>query len=215
MRNPEPGRPVSPAVTKAVEVKRRDQFLLAAFRNGDAGAFEEIVRRHRRRLFVIALRRVGGVEAAEDAVQVALSKAYRYMARLTGEVDLGAWLNTVVENAAVDQGRSETRHRRLADRAWAAAPERSDRRGGGKPPRSSLSKPERDELGKILHEGILDLPDPYRRALELYHVRGLPVEEAAAVLSLNVNTLKSHLARGRGILRRRLGQKLREGAYLP
>ena len=73
---------------------------------------------------------------------------------------------------------------------------------------------EREELGELLGEGIEALSDPYRRALELYHLRGLPVEEVAAVLSLNVNTVKSHLARGRGILRRRLGPKLRRGGWL-
>lgn len=214
MRNHDDARPVSPGVTEVVQVKRRDQELLASFRDGDLDAFDEIVRRHRRRLFVIALRRVGGVEAAEDAVQVALSKAYRHIVRLPADVDLGAWLNTVVDHAAVDQGRSETRHRRLADRAFAAAPERSDRRGSERRSKIGLGRLEREELGKILHDGIQALPDPYRRALELYHIRGVPVEEAAAVLSLNVNTLKSHLARGRSILRRRLGPKLREGTYL-
>ena len=66
----------------------------------------------------------------------------------------------------------------------------------------------------VLGAGIAALPDPYRRPLELYHLRGLPVEEVAAVLSLNVNTVKSHLARGRGVLRRRLGPELRRGGWL-
>lgn len=191
-----------------------DRRLAAAFRGGDVAAFAELVQAHHRRLFVIALRRAGSPEVAEDALQIALSKVYRHLAALPEDADVGAWMATVVENSAIDQIRREVRHRRLADRAWDAAPEKPDRRGTSAPGRSPTAMLEREELGELLGEGIEALPDPYRRPLELYHLRGLPVEEVAAVLSLNVNTVKSHLARGRGILRRRLGTKLHRGGWL-
>lgn len=191
-----------------------DRRLAAAFRGGDLAAFSELVQGHHRRLFVIALRRAGSPEVAEDALQVALAKVYRHLGGLPDDADVGAWMATVVENSAIDQVRRELRHRRLADRAWEAAPEKPDRRGGGPSKGSPTARIERDELGTLLGEGIAALPDPYRRPLELYHLRGLPVEEVAAVLSLNVNTVKSHLARGRGILRRRLGPRLHRGGWL-
>lgn len=197
-----------------VGVRERDARLLQAFRSGDSGAFEELVRLHRRRLFVIALRRIGSVEAAEDAVQVALSKAHRHLLRIEGQVDVSAWLAAVVENAALDLGRSEARQKRLADRAFAAAPERPDRTTARRREGGGLGRLERYELGRILHDGIEGLPDRYRQALSLYHLQGLPVDEVAAVLELNVNTVKSHLARGRGLLRRKLGSQLQEGGYL-
>jgi RNA polymerase sigma-70 factor (ECF subfamily) len=195
-------------------VKERDGKLVAAFKQGDDGAFEQLVRLHRRRLFVIALRRVGSVEVAEDAVQVALSKAYRHLGTLDDGVDVSAWLSTVVQNAALDQARGEVRQRRLADRAYTAAPERDDRRGVERKANRGLTRLERYELGKVLHDGIQSLPDPYQRPMTLYYLHGLPVEEVAAVLSLNVNTVKSHLARGRGHLRRRLGPILTRGEFL-
>lgn len=193
----------------------RDRELVRKFRGGDVGAFEELVRHHRRRLFVIALRRVGSVEVAEDAVQVGLSKAYRHLGTMEDAVDVGAWLATVVENSALDLIRSEVRHKRLADRAWDAEPDRVDRHGGSpSPTHPALRRLERRELGELLLEGIEQLPERYRRALSLYHLHDLPVEEVAAVLSLNVNTVKSHLARGRGLLRRKLSGRLRRGGYL-
>ncbi len=220
MRNPAPGDGVprdvkvnaSEKSDRAVEERR----LAAAFRSGDIAAFSELVRLHHRRLFVIALRRSGSPEVAEDALQEALAKAYRHLATLPDDADVSAWLAAVTENAAIDQVRREVRHRRLADRAWSAAPERADRRGAR--PADTLdvteSGLEQDELGTLLGEAIAALPDPYRRPLELFHLRGLPVEEVAAVLSLNVNTVKSHLARGRGVLRRRLGTRLRRGGWV-
>ncbi len=191
-----------------------DRRLAAAFRGGDLAAFAQLVQAHHRRLFVIALRRSWSPEVAEDALQVALSKVYRHLAALPDDADVGAWLATVVENSAIDQIRREVRHRRLADRAAAAAPERPDRRGGRPSASSPAVRLEHGELGTLLGEGIAALPDPYRRPLELYHLRGLPVEEVAAVLSLNVNTVKSHLARGRGVLRRRLAPALHRGGWL-
>ena len=191
-----------------------DRRLAMAFRGGDLAAFSELVQLHHRRLFVIALRRAGSAEVAEDALQVALSKVYRHLAALPDDADVGAWLATVVENSAIDQIRREVRHRRLADRAWEAAPEKPDRRGSGPAHGAASSDVEQDELGVLLGDGIAELPDPYRRPIELYHLRGLPVEEVASLLSLNVNTVKSHLARGRGILRRRLGSRLRRGGWL-
>ena len=214
MRNPTSSRDVTRSVTDRAAVRQRDAGLLAAFREGDDQAFEELVRLHRRRLFVIALRRVGSVEVAEDAVQVALSKAYRHLAQLDEGVDVGAWLATVVQNAALDQARSEVRQRRLADRAYAAAPERDDRQGAERKTDRGLSRLERYELGETLHEGIRALPDPYHRPMVLYYLHSLPVEEVAAVLNLNVNTVKSHLSRGRGHLRRKLGPRLTRGGYL-
>jgi RNA polymerase sigma-70 factor (ECF subfamily) len=196
------------------ELKADDRRLAAAFRGGDLDAFSELVRLHHRRLFVIALRRAGSPEVAEDALQVALSKVYRHLAALPDDAEVAAWLATVVENSAIDQIRREVRHKRLADRAWEAAPDRADRRGAVRGKRSPTKALEEGELGDVLGQGIAALPDPYRRPLELYHLRGLPVEEVAAVLSLNVNTVKSHLARGRGVLRRRLAPELRRGGWL-
>ncbi len=208
--NPAEPTGVPSPVLEQTEARIQDRRLVAAFRAGDVDAFEQIVRIHRRRMFVIALRKVGSVEVAEDAVQVALSKAYRHLGTLGDDVDLGAWLATVVQNAALDQIRSDTRQQRLAERAHAAAPARA----AGVTFAEGLDRLEREELGKVLGEALQALPEPYRRALELYHVQGLPVEEVGAVLALNVNTVKSHLARGRGILRRKLHGQLRQGEYL-
>lgn len=194
--------------------RSRDAELAQAFRDGDERSFEELVQLHRRRLFVIAFRRIGNVEAAEDAVQITLTKAYHHIPWLSREVDVGAWLATVVQNAAVDLARGEVRHRRLASRAFAADPDRSDRTGTERAADRDLSRMERYELGKILHGAILGLADPYRRPMVLFYLHGLSVDDVASVLEVNPNTVKSHLSRGRGILRRKLGPRLERGSYL-
>ncbi len=217
MRNPTPPTHVIPGVPQPTDPRQEERSLVAAFRSGDLGAFEEIVRLHRQRLFSIALRRTGNAAVAEDAVQVALAKAWRHIPKIDGDLDVGAWLTSVVQNAALDQLRSDDRQKRLAKRAWDAAPERSERRGADRAATTGEragAAAETEELGRILYDGIAALPEPYRVALDLYHVQNLPVEEIGRVLGLNENTVKSHLARGRGLLRKTLGGRLESGGWL-
>jgi RNA polymerase sigma-70 factor (ECF subfamily) len=219
VRNPQDPGGVPPKVISRMEAETADaeRALVASFRAGDEGAFEEIVSRHRRRLFGIALRRTGDAAVAEDAVQMTFVQAWKHLPRMEGEIDLTAWLTTVVSNAALDQLRRDKRHLRLAQRAFEAAPERPERRGtersaSGDAP--AVSRIDREDLGQILLEGIRSLPEPYRVALDLFHVQGLSVEEVSRALALNENTVKSHLARGRGLLRKRLGSALEKGGWL-
>jgi len=201
-------------VTDRSQADGHERNLVDALRAGDAGAFEEIVRLHRRRLFGVALRRTGNAAVAEDAVQVALTKAWMHLPRMQGEVDLGAWLTSVVHNAALDQVRRDRRQLRLAQRAHDADPARPERKGTERTGTPAGTRIERGELGTVLLDGIRALPEPYRVALDLFHVQGLSVEEISRTLSLNENTVKSHLARGRGILRRRLAGPLERGGFL-
>lgn len=219
-RNPDPAARVPRPVTEALDARSRERGLVAAFRAGDAGAFEEIVRMHRQRLFSIALRRTGNAAVAEDAVQVALAKAWRHIPRMTADLDLAAWLASVVQNAAVDQVRGDDRQKRLARRAFDASSDRPELRTEQSASRPSDADRGADapiahaELGAILVDGIAALPEPYRVALELFHVQEMSVEDIGTTLGLNVNTVKSHLARGRTLLRRRIGERLERGGWL-
>lgn len=214
MRNSRPPGDVTPPVTSVSETHTRGSELVDAFRAGDAAAFEEIVRLHRKRLFGVALRRTGNSVVAEDAVQVALTNAWQHLGELQGRVDLSAWLTAVVHNAALDLVRRDRRQTRLAQRAHDADPARQERRGTERRATPAGVGIEREELGSVLLAGIRALPEPYRIALDLFHVQGLTVEVIAETLGLNENTVKSHLARGRGILRRRLGGALERGGWL-
>jgi RNA polymerase sigma-70 factor (ECF subfamily) len=192
----------------------REAELVAAWRLGDSAAFAEIVRLHRRRLFAVAYHKTGSVESAEDALQVAFHNANRAVGRLTGSQDLANWLTAIVVNAARDESRRTVRHRRIVARAGESVERSTVQPGNSVVGAIQPERMERLELGRILHEGIALLPDPYRRAIELFHVQGLGVADIAKELGTNVNTVKTRLARGRGLLQRSLERRLREGGYL-
>src|ERR1700760_2606249 len=84
--------------------------LLRAHIGGDPPALGELVRRHRDRLWAVALRTIGDREEAADAVQDALLAAHRGAARFRGESAVTTWLHRIVVNACLDRLRRRQSH---------------------------------------------------------------------------------------------------------
>ncbi|WP_431990499.1 RNA polymerase sigma factor SigM [Streptomyces albogriseolus] len=171
-----------------------DQHLLTRHVEGDADAFGEIVRRHRDRLWAVALRTLGDREEAADAVQDALISAYRAAHTFRGQSAVTTWLHRITVNACLD------RTRKAASRKTAPVddPERLEQL---LEPHESASAPaERNDLHRQLIEAMGTLPPDQRAALVLVDMQGYPVAEAARVLDVPTGTVKSRCARGRARL---------------
>ena len=82
-----------------------DTDLLARHVEGDPNAFGELVRRHRDRLWAVALRTLGDREEAADAVQDALVSAYRAAHTFRGQSAVTTWLHRITVNACLDRAR--------------------------------------------------------------------------------------------------------------
>jgi len=166
-----------------------DQELLARHVAGDPDAFGEIVRRHRDRLWAVALRTTGDPEEAADAVQDGLLSAFRAAAGYRGEAAVTTWLHRIVVNACLD------RMRRRKVRPTVPLPEHE----GHEPadPRDHLGQ---RETALEVERALATLPDHQRAAVVLVDVEGYSVEEAAAILDCPTGTIKSRCARGRAKL---------------
>jgi RNA polymerase sigma-70 factor (ECF subfamily) len=178
-------------VTDADELDAQDRALLAAHLDGDPRAFDDLVRRHRQRMWAVALRTLGEPEEAADAVQDACVSAFRAAASYRGEARVSTWLHRIVVNACLD------RARRRAVRPTVPLPD------------EPLADP-RDRLAEretgLEVQGALDaLPAEQRIAIVLVDLQGLSVEEAAAVLGIPGGTVKSRCFRGRARLAVALG----------
>jgi RNA polymerase sigma-70 factor, ECF subfamily len=75
---------------------RSDAELLGAHVGGDPTAFEELVRRHRDRLWAVALRTTGDPEEAADALQDAMLSAFRRAEQFRGDSAVTTWLHRIV-----------------------------------------------------------------------------------------------------------------------
>ena len=98
--------PALPALT-GDQPRRTDQELLSAHVQGDPEAFNELVRRHRDRLWAVALRTTGDPEEAADALQDGLISAFRNAAGFRGDSAVTTWLHRVVVNASLDRLRRD------------------------------------------------------------------------------------------------------------
>jgi len=171
-----------------------DRELLARHVDGDPEAFGEIVRRHRDRLWAVAVRTLGDREEAADAVQDALISAYRAAHTFRGQSAVTTWLHRITVNACLDRARkAASRRTSLTDDT-----ERLDQLL--EPHESAEVPAERRDLHRQLIAALAQLPAEQRAALVLVDMQGYPVAEAAEVLGVAVGTVKSRCARGRARL---------------
>ncbi|MFF7726208.1 RNA polymerase sigma factor SigM [Streptomyces sp. NPDC008001] len=171
-----------------------DADLLARHVAGDPDAFGEIVRRHRDRLWAVALRTLGDREEAADAVQDALVSAYRAAHTFRGQSAVTTWLHRITVNACLD------RARKAASRRTAPLAETERLEQLIEPHESAAAPAERGDLHRELVQALATLPPDQRAALVLVDMQGYPVAEAAEVLDVPVGTVKSRCARGRARL---------------
>ncbi|MEV2268030.1 RNA polymerase sigma factor SigM [Nonomuraea africana] len=167
-----------------------DAELLTLHLDGDQHAFSEIVKRHRDRMWAVALRTLGDPDEAADAVQDAFVSAYRKAHSFRGEAAVTTWLHRIVVNACLDRMRRKS-VRPVADDELIEAAERDtpmpDQTG------------ER-EVSMEVSAALKLLPADQRAALVLVDMMGYSVEDAAQVLSVPSGTVKSRCARGRAKL---------------
>ncbi|GAA2292359.1 RNA polymerase sigma factor SigM [Streptomyces violaceusniger] len=171
-----------------------DGELLARHVDGDPDAFSEIVRRHRDRLWAVALRTLGDREEAADAVQDALVSAYRAAHTFRGQSAVTTWLHRITVNACLD------RARKAASRRTSPVDDTERLEQLLEPHESAAAPAERGDLHRELLQALRTLPPEQRAALVLVDMQGYPVAEAAKVLDVPTGTVKSRCARGRARL---------------
>ncbi|MFG1607092.1 RNA polymerase sigma factor SigM [Actinoplanes sp. NPDC049265] len=182
-----------------------DADLLRAHVDGDPEAFTELVRRHRDRLWAVALRTVGDREEAADAVQDALLSAHRAAARFRGDAQVTTWLHRIVVNACLDRVRKRQAHPTVP------LPDGRHSDDGGAASGPEPAAPAHDhETALLVRQALAELPVEQRAALVLVDVQGYPVAEAADILGVAEGTIKSRCARGRARMALQLGH-LRKG----
>lgn len=176
-----------------------DRDLLRRHLSGDSDAFGELFRRHRDRMWAVAVRTTGDREMAADCVQEAFIAAYRRADSYRGEAAVTTWLHRIVVNACLDRLRRTKPTSRL--------------------PEVELAEPRDAHAGLEtrldVHAALARLPEAQRAALVLVDMHGLPVAEAAHILQVAEGTVKSRCFRGREALAAVLSAQDREPTVSP
>jgi RNA polymerase sigma-70 factor, ECF subfamily len=180
-----------------------DAILVARVQSGNIDGFEELVRRHSRRIFGTLAGLLGNVDDAHDTTQEVFLKAFENIGRFQGRSKFSTWLTSIAINAGtdllrqrkpsepLDEGQGDEGFRPRQVQKWAEDPERL------------LSA---SQMNQLVREAVLRLPEKYRIAVLLRDINQLSTEEAAAVLDLSVPALKARVLRGRLMLRESLAQ---------
>ena len=170
-----------------------DHELLRRHVAGDDTAFTELVRRHRDRLWAVALRTLGDPEEAADALQDALLAAFRRAESFRGDAQVTTWLHRIVVNACLDR----VRRRRV--RLVEPLAEEDDRQLDLSAPEAPDTAEVRERRADIL-AALRQLSPEQQAAIVLVDIEGFSMEEAARTLECAVGTVKSRCSRGRAKL---------------
>lgn len=168
-----------------------DRALLAAHVAGQPHAFDDLLARHRQRMWAVAVRTLGDPEEAADAVQDASLSAFRGAAGFRGDARVSTWLHRIVVNASLD------RARRAQVRPTVPLPDQ--------PLADSTDPLAQRETAVLVHAALAQLPEDQRAAIVLVDLTGFSVEEAAAILEVPPGTVKSRCFRARARLAVALG----------
>lgn len=199
--------------TMSVQVEICETELLDRLRAGDVGAFEDLVRLAGGRMLAVARRMMAREEDAQDAVQDAFLSALKSLDRFDGRSQLTTWLHRITVNACLMKLRTQRRRPEAAieDLLPAFAED-----GHARVPATAW-KPEAGsgiegaETRALVRAKIAELPEQYRTVLVLRDLEELSTEEAAQVLGISENAVKTRLHRARQALRTLLDPHFREG----
>ena len=181
----------------------QDAQLVQLCLRGDGPSWEELVRRHTRRVYNLCYRFTGNAASAEDLSQEVFLRIFRTLGSYqSAQGAFPTWLTSVTRNLLVDHYR-RTRRDRVTDSIEDAMPQLEEKR-------SPMREPDKlalaAELSAQLQQGLSRLSPELREAVILRDLQGLDYGEIRSVLQVPEGTVKSRINRGRIELARVLGE---------
>ncbi len=185
------------------DTAEREERLVSRAREGDEAAFTQLADRYSTRLRRTLYRITRDCDAAYDAVQEALIRAWKNIGRFEGRSSFYTWLTRIGINEAYRAvKRRPEEPLEMIDLVGERIPD-----WGNRPDRVFESR----EFLEAVDEALAELPLDYRSAVTLRDVDGLSTTEAAVALGIGERALKSRLHRGRMALRAKLDDYFDEG----
>ena len=168
-----------------------DETIFKRVQAGNRAAFAVLVESYQRRGFAVALRLLGNRADAEDAVQQAFLRLYESRAAYNPRWRLNTWFYRILTNTCIDWLR----------RSRPTAPVDGQDFPTHDTPERALVRREQDAL---LQTALAAVPVEARIALTLHYGDRRTYQEIGAIRGISVNTVKTHLRRGRAALRKAL-----------
>lgn len=169
-----------------------DKELVARSKEGDMVAFEELVFRHRDKIYARAFSMMRNEDEALDLSQEAWVKAWQRLKQFQGDSSFATWMTRIVINLCLDEIRRQKRKR-------AESIEKLDEELGGVErqmpvvAQNPTAGMERSELRRRIDEAMQKLSDAHRTVLILHEFEELEYKQIAIVMGCSIGTVMSRL----------------------
>ena len=169
-----------------------DEALVKAAQGGDMESFEELVARHRDKIYARAFSIVRNEQQALDLSQEAWIRAWQRIGQFAGDSSFTTWMTRITINVCVDQLRRQQRHR------VEPLPEMSDEGDALErllPPvwTNPTERLERGELRQKIDAALGKLSDAHRTVVVLHEFEGMEYKQIAQTVGISVGTVMSRL----------------------
>lgn len=198
-------------IKKRVGSPEKDAALVRAIQAGDIAAFDQLVLKHKDKLFNLVYWFLGDYQEANDCAQETFIKVFKSLKKFRFESAFSTWLYRIAMNTCKNRLKSSA-YRLKKKTVPLENPEGANGGNFSHAIRNDSTSPvielEKKERMKLIQESIDSLPEEQKRVVVLRDIQGLSYDEIADISGLNLGTVKSRLARGRLELRNKLKGKI-------
>ena len=183
-----------------------DDALVKKAKGGDEVAYKKLVDKYRRALYFHILKMIKDKEQVNDLVQETFVKAFDNLSTYSTNYAFSTWLYRIATNHTIDY----LRKKKLQTLSIDEPVQTRDGEMRMQLPDESAGTDRhiiRTQRQKIVQEAISDLPEKYRKVIQLRHMEEKSYQEIADVLDLPLGTVKAHIFRARELLYKALKDK--------
>ena len=186
-----------------------DAAFVRAVQGGDMAAFDQLVIKHKDKLFNMVYWLLGDYQEANDCAQEIFIKVFNSIKKFRFQSSFSTWLYRIAINTCKNRLKSSAfrwkkRMISLENPESSKQDNRSYEIQNGSP--SPENKLEKKERMMLIQKAVNALPQEQNRVIVLRDIQGLSYQEIVDVTGLNLGTVKSRLARARMELRNKLNR---------
>ncbi|MCX6346260.1 MAG: sigma-70 family RNA polymerase sigma factor [Armatimonadetes bacterium] len=180
-----------------VLTRAEEQALLQRCKDGENGAFDELVHRYQKRVFNFAYGIAGNPDDANDVAQEAFVRVFNSIQTFRGDANFTTWIYRIVTNVYLDDRKKSKNHRLISLDEYIDLEENSISRQivDESPQPGEIA--ENKERSQVVRNAINALPDYQRIIVTMYHLHDRSYDEIAETMHLPIGTVKSRLNRAR------------------
>ncbi len=200
-------------LASAIGTRTEESAVIAELKAGSEEAYSWLIGEFHQPIYGLIYRIVNDPSDAADTTQDVFLKVFRGMKHFHGESSLKTWIYRIALHEAANRRRWWFRHKAQETPIDPVVAGECEFCGDDRlvdPGESPFEKFAHGEVRVAVEQALQLVPEPYRTALILRDLEEMSYEEIAEILAISLGTVKSRITRGRGALRKKLTEYVRE-----